>query len=125
MPQQRSLMVNPPRFTFWIERCPVCSVELSGWICLGHAGLRGFFDCGHCESALEMRGRMNAAIIMLLSLAAVGGFIWYFLEFFAHRTIGLLLGFGAGFAFMAFMWTICAKYTLSIGRKDVDATFVL
>lgn len=118
-------MLHPHRLTFWLERCPVCSVTLSGWVCLKRSGLRGFFQCDNCESALEIRGRMNAGIIMLLSLAAVGVFIWYFLEYLLHRPIGLALGFGSAFAFLVFMWVICAKYTLTIGRKDVDATFVL
>jgi hypothetical protein len=125
MSQQSSAMLHPHALTFWIERCPVCSVGLSGWICLARSGMRGFFECANCESALEMRGRLNAVIIMLLSVSAVGFFIWYFLEYFLHRPIGLFLGFGAALAFLVFMWVICAKYVLSIGRKDVDATFVL
>jgi hypothetical protein len=118
-------MLHPSAATFWIERCPVCSVTLSGWLCLWRSGFRGFFVCPNCESALEIRGRLVMAIIMFLALAAVSGFIWYFLDFFSHRTVGLVLGLGSAFAFVVFMWVICVKFTLTIGRKDVDATFVL
>jgi len=125
MPQEDRAMLHPHPITFWIERCPVCSVTLSGWLCLWRAGYRGFFECPNCESALEIRGRLPMVIIMFLSLSLVGGFIWYFLDFFTHRFIGLALGFGSAFAFLVFMWGICVKYNLTIGRKDVDATFVL
>ncbi len=111
--------------TFWIERCPVCSVTLSGWSCLWRAGVRGFFQCPNCESSLEIRGRLIMGLLMLLSVAAVAGFSWYFLEYLIHRTIGLFLGFGSAFAFLVFMWIITTKYSLSVGRKDVDTTFVL
>ena len=125
MPQLEDPMLHPHKLTFWIEICPVCSVRLSGWSCLARAGYRGFFYCPNCESALEIRGRLWAAILMLFSIAVVAVFIWWFIYAFpAHRTVTLFLGYGSSIAFLVFMWVICAKYTLSIGRKDVDATFV-
>jgi Flp pilus assembly protein TadB len=118
-------MLHPSPITFWIERCPVCSVTLSGWLCLWRSGYRGFFECPHCESALEVRGRLWLVVWMAIAVIIVGVFTWYFLEFFLHRPIGLWLGFGAAFAFLVFVWVMTTKYALSIGRKDVDATFVL
>jgi hypothetical protein len=125
MPQEDNAMLHPHPLTFWVERCPVCSVTLSGWLCLYRAGGRGFFVCPNCESALEVRGRLVMAIFLLLAIGIAWFFLWWFFLYSNHRDIGLLLGWGAAFAFVAFVWTMCAKFTLSIGRKDVDATFVL
>jgi hypothetical protein len=125
MGNQNDAMLNPHPITFWIERCPVCSVTLSGWLCLFRAGWRGFFICPNCESALELRGRLNAAILMTIVLLLLGGFTWWFLGYLLHRTIGLVLGFGAAFAFLVFMWVVSVKSFMSVGRKDVDTTFVM
>jgi hypothetical protein len=118
-------MLHPHPLTFWIERCPVCSVTLSGWVALFRAGWRGFFVCPNCESQLEIRGRLNAAIVMTIVILALGGFTWWFLEYLLHRTIGLVLGLGSEAAFLIFMWVVCIKAFLSIGRKDVDASYVM
>lgn len=126
MPQVDDSMVHPNPLTFWIERCPVCSVSLSGWSCLARAGYRGFFVCPNCESALELRGRSWVFILMFLAVIVTTVFLWWFLYYFpAHRMVTLFVGFGSVVAFLVFMWVISAKFLLSIGRKDVDATFVL
>jgi hypothetical protein len=109
----------------WIVRCPVCAVSYSGFRCLGAAGWRGFFFCPNCATGLEMRGRWISVFILIGVLGVIGIFTYFFVEFFRHRTIGLVLFFGTGVAMLLFVAILCARHIVQLGRQDVDASFVL